>query len=68
MKLTKYMNHIKTTEARGARTRFARRIGIHPNSLDRMLRGEVTNPKLEMLCRIKKASGGLVADVDDFDL
>jgi len=62
------MDYIKATQGRGARTRFAERIGIHPNSLDRMLRGEVTDPRLSMLRNIKRASDGLVSDVDDFNL
>jgi hypothetical protein len=33
-----------------------------------MLRGEVTDPRLSMLRNIKRASDGLVSDVDDFNL
>lgn len=67
MKFNEYISEIKFKEGHGCLTAFADRIGITLQALGRLRTGKVTHPRLDMLQKIKRATGGKVSDVDDFD-
>ena len=61
------IQYIKKRDGFGALGGFAQRIGIAPPHLTRLMAGS-HNPRLDLLRQIKAASGGEIADLDDFDM